>query len=435
MQYIEVNNEGKSIISLGIKPIKRGVTKSYPLKYSFKGQDIELGVLQISAGLEEIYQRLFDKVFVILATQSIKSFLVSFFIFFLFYMLIGRHLDKLALFAQRLTLDNLGTAISLDRKKTDKLPPDELDSVIFALNDMRLKLARDIDERLQAEKALAEHEKLLSAIIEGTNDAIFLKDGEGHYILANEATAIAIGKQKQAIIGKTDREIFPYESAEVINDVDSCVMQSGKPILAEERLTTSFGDSYWLANKSPRFGESGDVIGLIGISRNITEIRQTRETLAWELKVNKVLAEIANTLIAPEQSIKLIAEKVYACARELSGSEHGYVSEVDRRNGENVCHTLSAMMGEACKVTGPDQRIAFPQGVDGKYPKLWGHALNTKEPFFTNAPEGHPFFSALPEGHIPLNRFLAVPVVYSNESVGLIALANSVSDYTETRHA
>jgi signal transduction histidine kinase/ActR/RegA family two-component response regulator len=303
MQHIEIEHGGKLIMSLGEKPLDRAVTQSYPLKYTFRGRDIELGVLQISADLKRVYKRLVDRVFIILATQGIKTFLVSLFIFFLFYLFIGRHLDSLALAAQKLTLENLGDAITLDRKKSGS-SPDELDQVTAALNDMRLKLAEDV-----------------------------------------------------------------------------------------------------------------------------TEIRQTREELAWELKVNRMLAGLANDLIAPDQSIETIAEKVYRCARELSGSEHGFVSEIDRRNGDNVAYTLSAMMGEVCRIKGRDRRIHFPRGEDGRYPSLWGHALNTKESFFTNAPSEHPASIALPEGHVPIRCFLAVPVLYQDEPVGLIALANPVSDY------
>lgn len=431
IQHVEITKDEKTIISHGRHLNEQLLKKSYPLSYSFKDQDVALGVLQVSATLEDVYQKIFDKVFVILATQAVKTFLVSFFILFIFYALVGRHLEKIARYAQELTIGNLDTPFSIERNKPQDLPPDELDFVINAINDMRFNLSKDIEARLKAEMSLKEHEKLLNEIIEGTSDAIFLKDTKGRYILVNEATANAIDKPKEEIIGKEDSEIFSATSADIIKKVDSQVMKSGQPLLAEERLETSFGDSYWLANKSPRFDNDGNVIGLIGISRNITEIKQTREELSWELQVNEMLAEQANTLINPDRTIKMIAEEVYACAKKLSGSEDGYISEIDRKNGDNVGHTISAMMGKFCGISGSNQSIIFPCNENGKYPNLWGHSLNTKKSFFTNSPKEHPLFYSLLECQIPLKRFLSVPVLYSNDIVGQIALANATSDYTE----
>jgi PAS domain S-box-containing protein len=276
MQLLRIVKDNDTIISLGVQG-DHTVERSYPLNYSFKGKNIELGVLHAYANLDAVYSRLLRKTSLILVTQGVKTFLVSFFLFFLFYLLIGRHLEKLAVYAKGLTLDSLDNSITLERNKKDASPPDELDAVVDAINDMRINLIKDIDARLQVEKALSENEKLLSAVIEGTSDAIFLKDLEGRYLLANEATSLAVGRPKEEIIGKTDSDFFPPESAEVTRAFDAKVIASGKPLTAEEKLATTFGNGYWLINKSPLFDEDGKITGLIGVSRNITDIKQIAE--------------------------------------------------------------------------------------------------------------------------------------------------------------
>ena len=116
---------------------------------------------------------------------------------------------------------------------------------------------------------------LLKAVIEGTTDAIFLKNLKGQYLLANSAALKAFGKSESEVIGRDDSELFPAESAGVIAEVDRRVLQSGQPQIAEELLETSYGLSYWLANKSPYRDPVGNLIGLIGISRNISDLKQT----------------------------------------------------------------------------------------------------------------------------------------------------------------
>ena len=141
-----------------------------------------------------------------------------------------------------------------------------------------LGVFQDISARKKAEDELKNSNTLLSAIIEGTTDAVFLKDLEGRYLMANQAACQAIGRPRREIIGKEDRELFAAASAAVIVDVDEYVMRSGTTRLAEEKIATAYGEeTYWLTNKSPCLDKDGKIVGLIGISRNITDIRQAEK--------------------------------------------------------------------------------------------------------------------------------------------------------------
>lgn len=117
---------------------------------------------------------------------------------------------------------------------------------------------------------------LLNAVMENTTDAVFIKNLDGKYILANESTCKAIGKPLENVIGKTDAQLFPSDSADIINTIDALVIDKGNPQLSEEKLHTAYGESYWLSNKSPYFDEKKNIIGIIGISRNITELKNAQ---------------------------------------------------------------------------------------------------------------------------------------------------------------
>lgn len=140
-------------------------------------------------------------------------------------------------------------------------------AILFLFNSRLKKRVVERTEELRSSTSL------LKAVIEGTTDAIFLKNLKGQYLLANSAALKAVGKSESEVIGKDDGELFPAESAKVIKEVDLRVLQSGQPQTAEERLETTYGDSYWLANKSPYRDPEGNIIGLIGISRNISELK------------------------------------------------------------------------------------------------------------------------------------------------------------------
>jgi PAS domain S-box-containing protein len=228
--------------------------------------------------------------------------------------------------------------------------------------------------------------------------------------------------------------IHQDDRAMVEQDVRKAV-ELFKPFVTEYRVVDANEETHWVYEKGQAiYDKVGIPQWLDGVIFDITDRKHAEQDLTWELQVNKALAELANALLDTGQSIKDVADKVLASAQRLTDSQHGFVSEIDGTTGDNVGHTLTSMMGKACQITGPQQRIVFPRDDDGKYPKLWGHTLNTGEPFFTNTPGEHSQFSGTPSGHVPLARFLSVPAKYGKEVLGQISLANPASDYI-ARHA
>jgi PAS domain S-box-containing protein len=176
-------------------------------------------------------------------------------------------------------------------------------------------------------------------------------------------------------------------------------------------------------------GNGNEVDGVIEYARDVTEHMSLRDDLASELQVRRAIDKISSKLICPPASILEISKIVLDSAKELTSSRHGFVSTVDPVTKSVMSWTITDMMGKGCTVEG--KGIEFPIGPDGRYPRLWGHSLNTRMAFFSNNPREHEKFVGLPEGHIALENYLSVPVIIGGELVGQVSLANSPKGYSE----
>lgn len=120
---------------------------------------------------------------------------------------------------------------------------------------------------------------LLRAVVEGTTDAVFVKDRDGRYLLVNDAGSKFIGRPASEIIGRNDLELFEGKEAEQVMANDREIMVSGKVISRDETLTSSGVSRTYHATKAPYFDANGNLAGLIGIGRDITDRRLVESAL------------------------------------------------------------------------------------------------------------------------------------------------------------
>jgi signal transduction histidine kinase len=169
------------------------------------------------------------------------------------------------------------------------------------------------------------------------------------------------------------------------------------------------------------------------VRHELAERLRAEEHLQQELRVNAALATLYGPLISPQTSVEAVARLVLDQARHLTASAHGYVATIDPETGALLSHTLTDMMKGQCRVAEALRGEPIPWSADGQYPALWGHPLNTRRPFFTNAPHEHAAAQGTPAGHISLDRFLSVPVLLGEDLVGQIALANAPTAYSDAQ--
>ncbi len=138
---------------------------------------------------------------------------------------------------------------------------------------------QDTTDRRRTEAELRKTSDVLRAVTDGTSDAVFVKDLYGRYLLFNPAAAQFVGRKVEEVIGRDDTDLFGPADAELIMERDRRVMMSGQPETEEEELTAAGVTRTYLAMKAPYRNQEGKLLGVIGISRDITDRKRAEDVL------------------------------------------------------------------------------------------------------------------------------------------------------------
>jgi len=145
------------------------------------------------------------------------------------------------------------------------------------------------------ERRLETSNALFTAVTEGTNDAVFVKDRDGRYLLINAAGARFVGRPVADVVGRSDFELFDATTARRIRTTDRSVIESGELTAQELPSPDPFGVEHLFSTvRAPYRDARGNIVGVIGVARDITrehEAEQTNRRQAIELSN-------ANTLLA-----------------------------------------------------------------------------------------------------------------------------------------
>jgi PAS domain S-box-containing protein len=255
-----------------------------------------------------------------------------------------------------------------------------------------LGMGIDLGSLESARAELRRTAALLRAVIEAIPDALFVKDRAGKYLLFNPAASTYVGKPEAEVLGHDDTSLFDPESARVAMEHDRRVMEREEADSDEEELTAAGVTRTYLATKTPFRDAEGRVIGVLGLSRDITEQKRA----AQELHQREILLRIAgrvarlggwsfdlltNTLVwseeireiheepvghqpslvdalhyYPEESRAMVAEHVEGCARD--GTPFDFEAELITAKGRRI---WTRSIGEA--VRDESGRIVRMQGA------------------------------------------------------------------------
>lgn len=137
----------------------------------------------------------------------------------------------------------------------------------------------EITDRKRSEAALVQTNQMLQAIIDGTPDAIYVKDCQGQYLVANAAAANWLNLKAEQIYTCKDEDLFPLEMARRIQQLDARVRETGDTLVIEEEIVIAGHKRFTSASKYPWRDRDGQIVGTIGICRDLSDRRCMEEQL------------------------------------------------------------------------------------------------------------------------------------------------------------
>ena len=164
--------------------------------------------------------------------------------------------------------------------KQDGDPADTAETQLGRLAAANAQTQADVERRLTGDAGLALERVLLKAIINQVPELLYAKDTKGRFMAANDVVARDNGlKRAEELIGKTDFDLFPADVAQGFFDVEQEIIASGKPMvdMEELRVDESGGTKWLLTTKVPMKDDRGEIVGLIGVARNITERKRAEQ--------------------------------------------------------------------------------------------------------------------------------------------------------------
>jgi PAS domain S-box-containing protein len=276
---------------------------------------------------------------------------------------------------------------------------------------------RSVTAKLQhTEQTLRESEDKYRAIFEQTADSIVLVDAEtGDLVAFNDMAHKNLGYSRDEFKKLKISNFEVIESAEEVAKHIDRISRKGTHTFETEHRTKA-GEIRDVLVDSRAISISGKYF-IQSIWRDITDRKKTEQALlesTQQLSVRSQIAEIFLT-VPDDEMYGEVLQVILECMKSKYGI-FGYIDE----QGVLIIPSMTRDVWEQCKV--PDKAITFPRE---RWGGIWGRALTEKRSLYAN--EG----LHVPEGHIPITRVLVVPVMYGGDVIGLLEVANKITDYGE----
>ena len=283
-------------------------------------------------------------------------------------------------------------------------------------------LSRDVTSVIRVEEELARERDRLQTLMNHLPDVIFIKDRTGRFLMANPALIKLYGATSvDQMVGRTDFDFIPEEVARSFAEDDQRVMQSGEALIdREESNVDQHGEILWmLTSKIPLRNEKGNVVGLVGIGRDITRLKQTQQAASRKAMEAGLLYE-ATSLARDTDSLEDALRGCLAIICRLTGWDIGHVlrpapkSVTDQLESTGIWHPADNSGLTEFRELVESSRIPIGKGLSGT---VW----QTGQPrWITSLQTGVDSRSAGIFKQAKIHSGIAFPIAIQQETVAVL---------------
>lgn len=162
---------------------------------------------------------------------------------------------------------------------------DELQDLAEAFDVMAVTMKNHIEELTEREKTIGKQQRLLRTIMDVTPDFITLQDKDLRYTFAGKAFCEFFGLQEEAVIGKTDFDLFANAEALLHQQEDARILETGQPLIKEITFKHPEGQRWFHVVKVPVYDQDNSIIGLLLTARDISMLKKFQEQLIQSQKM------------------------------------------------------------------------------------------------------------------------------------------------------
>lgn len=266
-----------------------GLTQVFELQYLHQGRLQHIGELVVQASFAGARSRVLERAVFILLANGAKTLLVALFLLILVYRMVGRHLERVAGYAGQLVHSEQAQPLALQRERPEE--PDEFDSLVAAINRLRLQLReRERHQREQLQR-LAEQ----AALLELAHDAIIVRDMDNRIVYWNSGAERLYGWSREQAQGRAMHVLLQSNLPQSLLHIEDALMRTG---YWEGQIahSTRRGERIIVASRwALQRDANGAPQGVLEINRDVTERRRYEERIQ-RMAYTDALTQLPNRL-------------------------------------------------------------------------------------------------------------------------------------------
>lgn len=296
--------------------------------------------------------------------------------------------------------------------------------IVKPFQDITIKSAIEMAlYKHRMESRLRRSEQWLSTTLKSIGDGVIATDKEGIITFVNPVAEGLTGWRREDAVGRHLSEVFRCREAGIsfsIDNLAATVIAGAVSFSLPEQtcLTAPDGKEVPIeAKANPICDDKGTILGLVLIFLDISRRIRTEDALRRSEQLLSLKNQIANIFLTT--SDEEMYGEVLKVILDAMKSVYGFFGYLDE-NGTLIVPSLSKGVWQECQVS--QKTPVFPRET---WAGLWGQALEERRALF-----GNDAFR-VPQGHIPISNLLCAPIVYRDQAIGIIAVANKETGYDE----